>query len=58
MVETPLHIASKIGNPEVVKLLIQYGANVNASEGMMSSSLHCAVASGHAQVIQVFILFQ
>ena len=39
---TPLHHASSIGNTEVVQLLIDNGANINAKNNFGSTPLHYA----------------
>ena len=38
--ETPLHLASWGGNPEVVKLLVQSHANVNVKNNVSTESPH------------------
>lgn len=38
--ETPLHVASEMGEIEVVKLLIQNGADVNAKKTFQVSNIY------------------
>jgi ankyrin repeat protein len=48
---TPLHVASIQGEQDIVSLLIQHGADVNALGGdHQITPLHGAAASGHVDV--------
>ena len=48
---TFLMVASVSGNLNVVKLLVESGANVNAVSKYSDSALLCAVFSGHQKII-------
>lgn len=47
---TALHEASAVGDLEVVRLLLEAGANVNARSKDGITPLHDAAYSGHYQV--------
>ena len=53
--ETPLHVASEIGNNAIVKLLLKYKASVNAEESSGWSPLHTACYYGHSDVVVTLI---
>jgi hypothetical protein len=40
--QTPLHIASRLGNVDIVMLLLQHGAAVDATTKDMYTALHIA----------------
>jgi hypothetical protein len=48
---TPLHMAANWGNSDVVLLLLQAGANVNAQGGLFGDALQAACARGHEEVV-------
>ena len=54
---TPLHFAAHRGYLDIVKLLLDAGANVNAKEGNYSKSttLHWAAKEGHLQVVRLLV---
>ena len=53
---TPLAISAQQGNMEILKLLIEYGANINLpSFENKLTPLHRAVSKGNIEVIQVLI---
>ncbi|AYP74066.1 ankyrin repeat protein [Fowlpox virus] len=53
---SPLIVASKIGNEEIVKLLIFYGAVVNKKcEILGSTPLHIAVTYGNTKVVKLLL---
>ena len=54
---TPLHLAAHRGYVEIVKLLIDAGADVNAKEGNYSRSttLHWAAKKGNLQVVKLLV---
>jgi RNA polymerase sigma factor (sigma-70 family) len=53
---TPLHEASVRGEDAIVKLLIEYGADVNALGGRSrGTALHAAAAVGHASTADILL---
>ena len=52
---TPLHVASSVGDVNVVNLLIEYKANLNAIDSSGETSLHKAASRGQAAVCQVLV---
>ena len=53
--QTPLHIASRLGNVDNVVLLLQHGANVDATTKDKYTPLHIAAKEGHDEVAQVLL---
>jgi ankyrin repeat protein len=45
--EAPLHVASRCGSIDVLKLLIYHGANTNSVDARGRTCLHCAAQYGH-----------
>lgn len=52
---TPLHVAAKNGNAELCKLLIDYGANVNAVTPSKMTPLHISVLENHVHIVQLLL---
>ncbi len=52
---TPLHIASRAGNFEMVKYLVAKGANINAQDLLGRTPLHHAVIKDHNDIIDLLI---
>jgi len=52
---TPLSVASDLGYTEIVKLLIESGAAVNAQFPNGATALHFAVGNGHADIVKLLI---
>ncbi|GMH36847.1 hypothetical protein BSKO_04720 [Bryopsis sp. KO-2023] len=52
---TPLHAATRFGHVEIVKILIEAGANIFARAAYGLSTLHIAVTYGQLNVIKVLI---
>ena len=50
---TALHIAAKIGSEDMVKLLLDNGADAKLSDIEDSTPLHVAAHEGHAGVIDI-----
>ena len=53
--QTPLHIAARIGNVDIVALLLQHGASVNAPTKDLYTALHIAAKEGQDEVAAVLI---
>uniref|UniRef100_A0A8C9F204 Ankyrin 3 n=1 Tax=Pavo cristatus TaxID=9049 RepID=A0A8C9F204_PAVCR len=52
---TPLHVASKRGNANMVKLLLDRGAKIDAKTRDGLTPLHCGARSGHEQVVEMLL---
>jgi ankyrin repeat protein len=52
---TPLHDASRRGNIDEMKLLIDAGADVNAKDKYEWTPLHCASRYGHTDAIKLLM---
>lgn len=52
---TPLHIAAKRGNLDIVQLLIERGAELNALNSMGQTPLFLAVQGGHKDIANLLI---
>jgi ankyrin repeat protein len=52
---TPLHIAALEGKTDVVKLLIERGANINALNGWQQTPLHQATMHGNIAAMKLLI---
>jgi ankyrin repeat protein len=53
---TPLHKAAYYGSdPEIFRLLILYGGNVNALDKGNWSPLHLAARNGHAYAVKILV---
>ena len=48
--DTPLHIAATHGYTEIVRILIEHGADLNAKDWFRSTPLHLAAAQNHTAV--------
>jgi ankyrin repeat protein len=53
---TALHIAAVNGKPEVCRILIEAGAELNCTVGRGSTPLHLAASAGHIEACHVLIL--
>ncbi|KAJ8672865.1 hypothetical protein QAD02_004125 [Eretmocerus hayati] len=56
--KTPLHLIAERyvdSRDEIVKLLVKYGANVNAKDSEMNSPLHCITVNSHPKMIDALI---
>ena len=53
--ETPLHLAARWGQKEVVDLLIQCGADISARNKYNETSLHRTALFGHKEVVGLLI---
>ncbi len=52
---TPLHLAAEHGHRQIVELLLQEGADINAKSGFKRTPLHFAASSGHDEIVRLFI---
>jgi ankyrin repeat protein len=52
---TPLHIATWSGQEQIVQLLIEKGASVNAKDKGGWTPLYCAVESGYKNIVELLI---
>jgi ankyrin repeat protein len=53
---TPLHLAACVGNVDIMKILLQYGAEVNTKDGTnRATPLHCAASKGHLSSLKMLI---
>ena len=53
--KTPLVCAAMVGNAEIVRLLVKYKANVQATDTLKRIALHLGALWGHAQVVEVLV---
>uniref|UniRef100_A0A671XEE1 Ankyrin 2a, neuronal n=1 Tax=Sparus aurata TaxID=8175 RepID=A0A671XEE1_SPAAU len=52
---TPLHVASKRGNTNMVALLLDRGAQIDAKTRDGLTPLHCAARSGHDPAVEILL---
>ena len=53
MGETALHAAARNGHLDVVRLLLDSGAQKNVTSKAGATALHVAAQKGHSQVVQL-----
>ena len=49
--ETPLHVASRCGHADIIQLLLEHGADVNALDDNRNTPLHLSSGEGQMEVI-------
>lgn len=52
---TALHLASNEGHEEVVRILIEYGANIESETRMNRRALHIACIRGNLEVVKILL---
>jgi ankyrin repeat protein len=52
--ETALHLAAGEGHLEIVKLLLEHGADVNAKTAY-ETALHLAAGEGHLEIVKLLL---
>ncbi|CAG2123446.1 unnamed protein product, partial [Medioppia subpectinata] len=55
LLQTPLHIASCIGNQNLVKLLIDFGADISAVDRNIENAIHLAVKYGNSNCLEALV---
>lgn len=53
--QTPLHVAARLGNSDIVMLLLQHGASVDAVTNDNYTALHIAAKEGQEEVAVILL---
>lgn len=53
--QTPLHVASRLGNVDIVMLLLQHGAKPHATTKDLYTPLHIAAKEGQEEVSVILL---
>lgn len=53
--QTPLHLAAAAGQMEVCKLLLELGANIDATDDQGQKPIHAAAQNNYSEVVQLFL---
>ena len=54
---TPLHSAAAADNPHICRMLLEHGANVNATQQGGFTPLHAAAQNGNTEMMNLFLQF-
>ena len=52
---SPLHVAAQAGNVPVIKVLLQYGADINAMNSNLKTPVHLAAFNGWYETLGTLI---
>ncbi len=52
---TPLYMAARWGQPDVVRLLLAHEADINATDDRAGTALHGAAAMGHKEIVELLL---
>ncbi|EPS35534.1 hypothetical protein H072_11049 [Dactylellina haptotyla CBS 200.50] len=52
---TPLQLAARNGNMEVIEALVNFGAKINGSPGDLGNTLNYAISSGREEIVRYFL---
>ncbi|KAJ7458853.1 ankyrin repeat-containing domain protein [Mycena latifolia] len=55
LLERPLHLSSRRGRTEIVRLLLQHGADTNLEDKVYGSALQAASKHGYPEVVQLLL---
>jgi ankyrin repeat protein len=53
--DQPIHHAARNGDTEIVRLLVEHGADVNAKNSRSHTVLYCAGGHGHLDTVQMLL---
>ncbi|XP_025833800.1 serine/threonine-protein phosphatase 6 regulatory ankyrin repeat subunit A [Agrilus planipennis] len=53
--QTPLHLAAGAGQIKVCRLLLDLGANIDATDDQGQKPIHAACQNNHSEVVQLFL---
>lgn len=53
--QTPLHIASCVGNETIVKILLDFGADISCVDRNIENAIHLAVKYGNKSCLEILL---